>query len=282
MRSSLSFSFACLVAQLLVFGSLATALDSYSACPNGISVVYLSDCLVSFPVVINQFIEVDTVLDVNFYGNITISNAPIQFRTTVIATSTSTIISTATTTASASVTTATTSSIVSSSAVTSTPFVISFQIPGARKRQLSPYYLTSGGSRTTDKTKAQQYVQNTVSPGTYQFQAYNAQKYISYSPGTGATTLSLNDPKSGMISTSIQSSESGISWTNEHFSGGAAAFYYDPNTGSVLAVGSSTYDVSGLEAIVLSAVSGTEPALPCIALNFTDNFSGFSLFNLYL
>lgn len=60
-------------------------------CPNGYEVVEHQISELSYPVIINQFFDHNTIIDINGNGNvINITNAPVQVSTTVTVTTTTT------------------------------------------------------------------------------------------------------------------------------------------------------------------------------------------------
>ncbi|KAL3422478.1 hypothetical protein PVAG01_06634 [Phlyctema vagabunda] len=205
--------------------------------------------LTHYPVVINQYFDANTIININGGVQININNAPTFLSTVVTATAsatstlttnvrvTSTQVISATVTATSTFT-STATGIVSSALAEATssaaPFVIEIDIPSAkarRQKDIDNLYLTSSGLVVKDNFQAS--IFKIISEQLVSDELPIAVNY----PGNASAIFQASS--SGAISTSFVSSGDGLSWINLAFSGGEAVFCLLGDTIRVVFDGSS-------------------------------------------
>ncbi|RDW94879.1 hypothetical protein BP5796_00642 [Coleophoma crateriformis] len=178
-------------------------------CPPDSPIVQIFVCitLVTYPVLINTYIEANTIININGGVTININNAP---------TNLSTIVTGLVTQTSTSYVTDTTTTTVTVPAATSPPFILQIIPYTFQKRQVVNEYVAADGGTTTDESNAAVFTLEGA-------QLLSNGELISTVPNATAQVFAVS-PVIGSISTAFAGTNDILSWTNDAFSNGTASF----------------------------------------------------------
>ncbi|RDW69869.1 hypothetical protein BP6252_08889 [Coleophoma cylindrospora] len=206
------------------------ATDAQQVCLLGHVQVIISTLVTRYPVVIDQYYNHNTVIDIEGGLQININNAPTYYITTALVTVTQNITTTITVTPTAIGLPNTTSSSTTSPTFIPTsgsPSLFVFQVfpaqgTGFMKRQQgTPFYVSQDGALVADLTEAAQFFINAFG------QILSSEGAIlSIAQTTGFNAFALSTVLAeGAISTTVDLSSGFLAWTNAAFELGRVLFY---------------------------------------------------------
>ncbi|KAI9746678.1 MAG: hypothetical protein M1818_000392 [Claussenomyces sp. TS43310] len=173
----------------------------------GVPTVFITNFVVINPVLINQFFDSNTVINIFGGDDITINNAPTYISTIVSATATTTSTVTATTTATATAT----------ATATTLPFVLGVEPVGVAKRQLSSSFIGGSGSTVGTCSSA---VLFTIEAG----QLFSGGEILSTTVSAQQQLFGVSSAGGSINTTFSAPSGSFLTWQNPAFTGGFAIF----------------------------------------------------------